>query len=183
MADDEQKTEEPESPIASGLGGRGMIIAFVSIVILMETAMFFFFIPSADEVSALAEERLLDSIQQGENTTKKQINDENLIKEFPLGKFGETFSPQDTELTFRVEIELYGLVKEKFREQLSLEHEGKQGRLRHAIRTRIRNSDLEELSKNNLGLLERRILTECNHLLADDLLIGVGFKSYQLIEQ
>jgi hypothetical protein len=34
-----------------------------------------------------------------------------------------------------------------------------------------------------LGLLERRILTECNHLLADDLLIGVGFKSYQLIEQ
>ena len=41
----------------------------------------------------------------------------------------------------------------------------------------------EELNENNLGLLERRILTTCNHLLEDDLLLGVGFKSYQLIEQ
>ena len=67
--------------------------------------------------------------------------------------------------------------------QLSTEVDDKTGRLRQAIRTKLRNSDLEELSKNNLGLLERRILTECNHLLADDLLMGVGFKSYQLIEQ
>ncbi len=48
---------------------------------------------------------------------------------------------------------------------------------------KIRNSALEELNENNLGLLERRILTTCNHLLEDDLLLGVGFKSYQLIEQ
>ena len=183
MADDDQKPEKQEAPAASGLGGRGMIIAFVAIVVLMETAMFFFFIPSADDVSALAEERLLDSIQQGENAAEKKINDENQIKEFPLGTFGETFSPQDTDLTFRIELEIYGLVKEKYRVQLSTEVDDKTGRLRQAIRTKLRNSDLEELSKNNLGLLERRILTECNHLLADDLLMGVGFKSYQLIEQ
>ena len=59
----------------------------------------------------------------------------------------------------------------------------KEGRLRHAIRMKIRNSALDELNENNLGLLERRILTTCNHLLEDDLLLGVGFKSYQLIEQ
>ena len=67
MADEEEQAEEPAS-VASGLGGRGMIIAFVSVVVLMETAMFFFFIPSAEEVSALAEERLVASIQKGENT-------------------------------------------------------------------------------------------------------------------
>ena len=182
MADDEEQTEETTSA-ASGLGGRGMIIAFVSVVILMETAMFFFFIPSADEVSALAEERLVASIQKGENDAEKKIKDENQIKECTIGKFGETFSPQDTELTYRVEIDVYGLVKEKFADDFQIEFEEKEGRLRTAIRRKIRNSDLEELSKNNLGLLERRILTECNHLLTDDLLIGVGFTSYQLIEQ
>ncbi|MGB0759993.1 MAG: dihydrolipoamide acetyltransferase [Rubripirellula sp.] len=182
MAENEQKTEDT-TPVASGLGGRGMIIAFVSVVVLMETAMFFFFIPSADEVSALAEERLVASIQKGENDAEKKIKDENQIKECTIGKFGETFSPQDTELTYRVEIEVYGLVKEKHADDFQTEFEEKEGRLRTAIRQKIRNSDLEELSKNNLGLLERRILTECNHLLKDDLLMGVGFTSYQLIEQ
>ena len=182
MTDNEQ-TEEETTPVASGLGGRGMIIAFVSVVVLMETAMFFFFIPSADEVSALAEERLVASIQKGENDAEKKIKDENQIKECTIGKFGETFSPQDTELTYRVEIEVYGLVKEKFADDFQTEFDEKEGRLRTAIRRKIRNSDLEELSKNNLGLLERRILTECNHLLNEDLLMGVGFTSYQLIEQ
>ena len=182
MADEEQQAEETPS-VASGLGGRGMIIAFVSVVVLMETAMFFFFIPSAEEVSALAEERLVASIQQGENTAEKKIKDENQIKECTIGKFGEVFSPQDTELTYRVEIEVYGLVKEKHYNTFNLEFAEKEGRLRTAIRRKIRNSDLEELSKNNLGLLERRILTECNHLLTDDMLMGVGFTSYQLIEQ
>jgi hypothetical protein len=182
MADEEQQPEQNTS-VVSGLGGRGMIIAFVSVVVLMETAMFFFFIPSADEVSALAEERLVASIQQGDNDAEKKIKDENQIKECKIGKFGETFSPQDTELTYRVEIDVYGLVKEKSHDSFTAEFAEKEGRLRTAIRRKIRNSDLEELSKNNLGLLERRILTECNHLLTDDLLIGVGFTSYQLIEQ
>ena len=86
-------------------------------------------------------------------------------------------------MTYRVEIEIYGLVKEKVADAFQMEFDAKEGRLRTAIRQKIRNSDLEELSKNNLGLLERRILTECNHLLNDDLLMGVGFTSYQLIEQ
>ena len=74
-------------------------------------------------------------------------------------------------------------MKEKFANAFQMEFDAKEGRLRTAIRQKMSNSDLEEPSKNNLGLLERRILTECNHLLNDDLLMGVGFTSYQLIEQ
>ena len=86
-------------------------------------------------------------------------------------------------MTYRVEREVYGLVKNKDAELFEAEFEKKEGRLRETIRKKIRNSDLEELSKNNLGLLERRILTECNHQLSDHLLTAVGFISYQLIEQ
>lgn len=167
----------------SGAGGRGLIIAFVAMVVLMETGMFFFLVPSADEVSALAEANLIRSVQEGEAAAEEIASDENTVQEFKLGLYGETFSPIDTERTYRVEIDLYGLTRKKNRDQMQREFDQKEGRLRHAIRMKIRNSALEELNENNLGLLERRILTTCNHLLVDDLLLGVGFKSYQLIEQ
>ena len=187
MADDtENQTEasqiQAESPPNRG-GGRGLIIAFVTVVVLLETGMFFFLVPSADEVSALAEAKLIKSVQDGDAAAEEQANDENTVKEFQLGMYGETFSPIDTERTYRVEIDLYGLIRKKNHDMMQEEFSQKEGRLRHAIRMKIRNSALEELNENNLGLLERRILTTCNHFLEDDLLLGVGFKSYQLIEQ
>lgn len=172
-----------ELDLLGGRGGRGMVIAFVAFVVLLETGMFFFLVPSADEVSALAEAQLIRSVQEGEAAAEEQASDENMVKEFELGMFGETFSPIDTERTYRVEIELYGLIRKKSLAKMEAEWTEKEGRLRHAIRMKVRNSALEELNENNLGLLERRILTTCNHLLDDDLLLGVGFKSYQLIEQ
>jgi len=187
MAAEPEKQEsddasQPQAP-RSGGGGRGLIIAFVAVVVLLETGMFFFLVPSADEVSALAEAKLIKSVQEGEAAAEEQASDENRVKEFELGMYGETFSPIDTERTYRVEIELYGLIRKKSHEKMQSEFATKEGRLRHAIRMKVRNSALEELNENNLGLLERRILTTCNHLLEDDLLLGVGFKSYQLIEQ
>ncbi len=173
---------QPEAPSSRG-GGRGLIIAFVTVVILMETGMFFFLVPSADEVSALAEAKLIKSVQEGDAAAEVQANDENEAREFQLGRYGETFSPIDTERNYRVEIDLYGLIRKKNFDMMQSEFSEKEGRLRHAIRMKIRISSLEELNENNLGLLERRILTTCNHLLEDDLLLAVGFKSYQLIEQ
>lgn len=185
----EEKAEKPSekvnndsAPVAVG-GSRKLVIAFVGVVILMETAMFFFLVPSAEEISAVAEAKLIQSVQQGEERAEIQESDENEVKEFNLGMFGETFSPTDTERSFRVELDLYGLVRQKDYEKMKSEYEEKEGRLRHEIRLKIRNSELAELKENQLGLLERRILTTCNHLLDDDLLVGIGFRSYQLSEE
>ena len=187
MADEAQTPEDdaqqPQQSPPSGGRGRGLIVAFVGIVVLLETGMFFFLVPSAEEVSALAEAKLIESVQEGEAAAAEQTLDENKVEEFDLGLFGVTFSPIDTERTYRVEISLYGLIRKKNDDKMSAEYEEKEGRLRHAVQMKVRNSALEELSENNLGLLERRILTTCNHLLEDDLLLGIGFKSYQLLEQ
>ena len=187
MADEveniEENTANEQSVEDSAGGGRGLLIAFVGLVVLLETGMFFFMVPSAEQVSALAEQKLIQSIQDGEAEAEEQASDENKVEEFNLGRYGETFSPIDTEKTYLVEINLYGLVRAKNKEAMQNEFAEKEGRLSHAIRMTIRNSALEELSENNLGLLERRILTKCNHLLEDDLLLGVGFKGYQVTEQ
>lgn len=177
---EDKATPAPEKPSRSG---KGMILAFVGVVVIVETAMFFFLVPSAEEVSALAEARLIKSVQQDKQNAEQQILDEKLPQEFDMGIFGETFSPIDSERQFRVEIRLFGLVHKKNADRLSKEFSAKEGRLRHAIRMKIRNSELGELQDNQLGLLERRILTTCNHLLDDDLLLGIGFTDYQLIEE
>jgi hypothetical protein len=185
MADAPTRQPENDEPIEGkpAGAGKGLLIAFVAIVVLMETAMFFFLIPSAEEISALAEAQLIRSVQQGEEEAAEQASDENKVEEFNLGAFGETFSPIDTERTFRVELRLFGLVRKKNVKTLEEEFDRKEGRLRHEVRMRIRNSELAELQDNQLGLLERRILTKCNHLLDEDLLLSIGFKDYQLIEQ
>ena len=136
-----------------------------------------------DRVSALAEAKLIKLVQEGEAAAEQVASDENRVEEFKLGMYGETFSPIDTERSFRVEIDLYGLIRKKNMEKMRSEFAAKEGRLRHAIRMKIRNSELAELKENQLGLLERRILTTCNHLLDEDLLLGVGFNSYQLNEE
>ena len=180
-----QENEEAasETPTPSSRRHKALMLVFVAVVVQVETAMFFFMVPSAEEVSALAEAKLIQSVQEGEKQAAQQTLDENKVQEFELGRFGETFSPTDTERTFRVEMRLYGLIRKKNAEKMKKEFEAKNGRLRHAVRMKIRNSDLTELQDNQLGLLERRILTTCNHLLDEEMLLGVGFHDYQLIEQ
>ena len=184
MAEEPQEPKEAQQDVPeSSSGGRKLIIAFVAAVVLMESAMFFFLVPSAEEVSALAEAKLIKSVQEDEEAAELQASDEDKPEEFNLGMYGETFSPIDTERTYRVEIDLYGLVRKKNVEKMKGEYDAKEGRLRNQINLTIRNSHLAELKENQLGLLERRILTKCNHLLDEDLLLAIGFSSYQLNEE
>ncbi|SMP76982.1 hypothetical protein SAMN06265222_12254 [Neorhodopirellula lusitana] len=177
-------TEEPaEEAINRPRSNTPMVVGFIGLVMVIETAMFFFLVPSAEQVSALAEAQLIESVQEGAEEAEKVASDENRVEEFELGTFGETFSPIDTDRSFRVELRLYGLIRAKNKSKMTEEFEAKNGRLRHEIRRKIRNSELSELQDNQLGLLERRILTTSNHLLDEDMLLGVGFNDYQLIEE
>jgi hypothetical protein len=172
---------QPETT-PSSKRGKGLILGFVSVAVLIETAMFFFLVPSAEEVSALAEARLVKSVEEDKEEAEELLLEENTVQEFTLGMFGETFSPIGTEARYRVELRLFGLVRQKNLDRLKAEFDAKEGRLRHAIRMKIRNSELSELDENQLGLLQRRILTTCNHLLQGDLLLSIGFQDYQLIQ-
>lgn len=178
----EEEIESAPEPAAGG-GSRMMIVAFVGVIVLLETAMFFFLVPSAEDVSAIAEANLIKSVQKVDMESEEEATQENKPVEFQLGRYGEIFSPHDTVKNYRVEIDIYGLVLTKNEEKMKEEFDEKQGRIRNAIRRKIRNSSMEELNENNHGMLERRILTECNHLLSEDMLLGVGFKAYQLQEQ
>ncbi|WP_164101080.1 dihydrolipoamide acetyltransferase [Candidatus Laterigemmans baculatus] len=178
---DSAAAEEAASKPAGA--GKYVMVGFISTLMVIETALFFFLVPSGEEVAALAEARLVQRVQAGEQDAAEQESEENQVQEFDLGSFGETFSPIDADNRYRVEFRLFGLVKQKDVEKLTTEFDAKAGRLRHAIRMKVRNSELSELEENQLGLLQRRILTTCNHLLEDDLLLSVGFNDYQVFQE
>ncbi|HBJ34720.1 MAG TPA: dihydrolipoamide acetyltransferase [Planctomycetaceae bacterium] len=183
MEKTDTKAADGAPETAGGGKAKVVIVGFISFVVVFETALFFFLVPSAEEISALAEARLVQTVQEQKEKAEEQAVDQEKVSEFALGEFGETFSPIDSERSYRVEMRIYGLVRNKNQEKLKAEFAQKEGRLRHAIRMKIRNSEVSELSENQLGLLQRRILTTSNHLLEGDLLLGIGFNDYQLVEE
>ncbi|MFG0263037.1 MAG: dihydrolipoamide acetyltransferase, partial [Novipirellula sp. JB048] len=124
---------QTQPPSKAGVG-RGLVIAFIGVIVLLESAMFFLLVPSAEQVSALAEATLIKSVQQDEIESEKKTVDENQVMEIELGTFGETFSPIDTEREYTIELRLYGLIRKKNAAAMKTELAEKQGRIRHAIR-------------------------------------------------
>ena len=188
MADEENTNEDVEQEAEETQGGGGstklLAVGFVASMVVVETFLFFFMVPSSDEVAALVEARLVaDAKGEGDEDAEEEEDDENKEVEFNLGMYGETFSPLGTEESYRAEYEIFATLKMKDKTTLSDEFKEKEGRIRHAIRMEIRNSRLEELQDNQLGLIERRVLAKCNSLLDEPFLISIGMKDYQLREE
>jgi hypothetical protein len=162
-----------------------IIAGFIGLVVISETMIFFFMVPSGDEVAALAESRLIKKIENsmekdGEELAK--VDDEKIV-EFPLGEYGVSFVPPGTDRPHRVEFRLFGTIKTKDQKHLEELFNERQGRFRHRMILEVRNATMDELTENQLGLIQRRILATSNELLEEPILLGVGFHDYQVNEE
>lgn len=160
------------------------VSGFVATVILVETVLFFFFLPSADDVAALAEANLIRKVQADmERDGEETVGDENKAVEFNLGDHSASFTPPGADRTYRVEFRLFGTVRSKDLKRLEELYTERAGRFRHRMMLEIRNATMDELNENQLGLIQRRILATSNEILEEPLLMGVGFQDYQVIEE
>jgi len=181
---------EPK-PAADGAAKPSMfpklfVSGLVASVVIAETFIFFFMVPSADDVAALAEARLIDKVEKRmEKDGEVKIDDPNAIKEFPLGTYGIVFTPPGSDRNYRVEFRLFGTVRVKDEKKLETLYTERQGRFHHRMMLEVRNATMDELTENQLGLIQRRILATSNEILGEDepLLLGVGFNDYKLIEE
>ena len=162
------------------------VSGLVASVIVAETFIFFYMVPSADDVAALAEARLVARVEKKmDNAGEEKLNDPNAIKEFALGTYAIVFTPPGSDRNYRVEFRLFGTVKEKEEKELERLYAERQGRFHHRMMLEVRNATMDELTENQLGLIQRRILATSNDILRADapILLGVGFNDYQLIEE
>lgn len=159
--------------------------SFVSFIVIAETFIFFFMVPSGDEVAVLAETRLIRKLEahmseEGEAVVEE---DEDKIVEFRLGEYGVSFIPPGADRTYRVEFRLFGTVKTKDEKHVEKLYNERMGRFRHRMILEVRNATLSELSENELGLIQRRIFVTSNEILEEPILLSVGFQDYQLTEE
>lgn len=162
-----------------------IVSGFISFVVIAETLIFFFMVPSGDEVAALAESRLIKKLEAHMSAEGEEVvdEDEDKIVEFRLGEYGVSFVPPGADRTYRVEFRLFGTVKSKEKEHVEKLFTERMGRFRHRMILEVRNATLSELTENELGLIQRRIFVTSNEILEEPILLGVGFQDFQLTEE
>jgi len=178
--DGAKKPNGEKSP--SKLTGKLMIAAFVSIVIIAETLVFFFMVPSGEEVAALAEARLISAAREVDAAHDEKAEEAEKVIEYDLGTYSVSFVPPGADHNYRVEFRLFATVNAKDKDHLQTLMDEKQFRYRHRMILEIRNASLQELSENQLGLIQRRILATSTEVLGEPILLSIGFNDYQVIE-
>ena len=165
--------------------GKLIICGFMAIVVAVECLLAFLFIPSAEEVAALAEEKMTKKLPATVAQDELVIQDEQdaAAVEVELGEYTITVAQANSNLSLRVDFQLYGTVLEKEKAELSAAMERNKHRFRDQILFEIRNSDVEDLSDPALGLIKRRILEKSNALLGKPLLQSIVFSQFSYIEQ
>lgn len=165
--------------------GKLIICAFMGIVVAVECLLAFLFIPSAEEVAALAEEKMMKKLPATVAQEDLVVQDEQAAAsvEVELGEYSITVSQANSNLSLRVDFQLYGTVLEKEKGQLEVAMERNKHRFRDQILIEIRNSNVEDLGDPALGLIKRRILEKSNALFGKPLLQSIVFSQFTYIEQ
>jgi hypothetical protein len=182
-SDSKEGAKKPDGEKSSSkLAGKLMIAAFVSIVIIAETLVFFFMVPSGEEVAALAEARLISAAREVDASQDEKAEEAEKVVEYDLGTYSVSFVPPGADHNYRVEFRLFATVNAKDKDRLQTLMDEKQFRYRHRMILEIRNASLQELSENQLGLIQRRILATSTEVLGEPILLSIGFNDYQVIE-
>lgn len=177
--------EEEETPAAKKtMMPKLMIGGFISMVVIFESLIFFLMVPSADDVAALAEKRLMERLEEKMKAADEDVvDDSQSIQEFTLGDISLNFTPNGTEHSHMLEFGLFGTVRKKDADDLDKLFKERQGRLNDRLILELRNASIDELTESQLGLIRRRILATTNEILEKPILVGIGFKYYQLNQE
>ena len=169
-------------PAKKSMLGKLLLAGFVGGVIVVETAVFFLMVPSGAEVAALAETRLIHQAEVDHLLETHEDKSGEQVVEFDLGYYGVTFTPSGSDYQHRVEFKLFGTLQAKDLDKMKKLFAERENRFRHRLILEIRNSSIDELHENQLGLIQRRILATSSELLGEAILLSVGFGDYQVIE-
>ncbi|GAB5403991.1 MAG: hypothetical protein Aurels2KO_22220 [Aureliella sp.] len=187
MAEDAKPDEAVEEEAKPSSMPKVMIIGFIALVVVVESVLFLFMVPSADDVARLAEKKLIEKVEDemkedGEETIEEE---DSKVKELTMGRFVMQFKPPGADRKHRVEFELFGEVEAEKLEEAQEAFTEREGRLRHRMLEDVRNASMDEL--NQMGLITRRIFATSNEVLVSEdetpLLINVGFRRYSVTEE
>ncbi len=182
----DEASDEPTTPPSKGVVGKIKAAAFIAVVIGIECAVAYFFIPSASETAAIAGATLgIDpetgkaSPLQADGPSPEKVDQ----VEVPLGEFSVTAFQPVSNSTLRIDFQLYGTIATKDEAEFFRRMDENRHRFREQVIVTIRTADITDFTEAQLGLVRRRVLERSNRVLGKPLLRGVIFSDFSFIEQ
>jgi flagellar FliL protein len=186
MSDKQPKADATPAPAkaSGGLKGKLIIAGFMGSVVMVECALAYFLIPTADQVAALAEHNLQKKLpaslseghdEHGENSAK--------TIEIDLGEYSITITQPNSPTAIRVDFHLVGTALEEESKDVQSAFDNSVHRFRDMVISEIRHLENNDLADPGLGLIKRRILEKSNALFGKPILKSVVFPDFSYIEQ
>jgi hypothetical protein len=187
MSETAEKPEVEEGKEGGKSGGPAlMIIAFIAVVIVVETVLFLVMVPSAEDVARLAEKRLVANVEASmEEAGEEKIEDNEEFKEISLGTYSIMFTPPGQEQRkHRVEFELVGVVLAEDEQVATEMFAEREGRFKDRLLAEVRNASIDELEE--MGLIKRRVFATSNELIQREdgtpILREIAMPRYAVVE-
>ena len=182
-----EATEEqiPETPAGkSSLVTVAKIAAFVAVILTVEGLIAFLFIPSANDVTAMAEARygsqelVSDPVVQLEES-----NNDEPTTEVDLEDYSVTAYQPLSNTTLRIDFHLYGTVPQSRKEEFDRLFGESKHRIREQVIVTIRSSEITDLTDAGLGLIKRKLHDKINRTIGKSILQSVIVSDFSFVEQ
>lgn len=181
----EVASETPAAPAAkSPLTTVAKIAAFVVVVLTVEALIAFLLIPSADDVTAMAEARYGSSEAATDPVAmleEKDINEPTV--EIDLEQYSVTAYQPLSSTTLRIDFHLYGTVAESQQDEFTKLFNENEHRVREQVIVTIRSSEITDLTDAGLGLIKRKIHDKINRTLGKSLVKAIIVSDFSFVEQ
>jgi flagellar FliL protein len=195
VADQDAGIEEQESATPPRKG-RGLfrtikVVAFVSILVIVQIVVAAMLIPSAQETERLAHD--LAATSKGEESHDGHDDDHeggdahaagaHDLHEVELGTYNITRYNPATNTTLAIDFELYGTVLAEDAEEFHHDFAASTARIREQVTMTLHSAQSQDLTDAGLGLIKRQILEKTNRALGRPLLKEVLFSKFNFVER
>jgi len=181
---------QPAPEPAAEPGGKSPLVtvakiaAFVIVILSAEALIALWFIPSAEDVSAMAEARYENSEADADPVSELEGADtDGPTVEVDLEDYSVTAYQPLSNTTLRIDFHLYGTVAESEKDEFKRLFDENKHRIREQVIVTIRSSEVTDLTDAGWGLIKRKIHDKINRTLGKSMLKTVGVSDFSFVEQ
>lgn len=180
----EQPQAEAAAPAGGGMLGKIIIAAFMGVVILIECLLAYFWIPSAEDIAAMAEERMTAKIHElNPDEENPLLPDSAKVVEIDFGEYSVTAAQPSTNSSLRIDFKLAGTVEAEKEDDATELFEKHKFRFADNVEFVVRNAEVSDLNDPGLGLIKRRILEKSNRLFGETLVKEILITGFSMVDQ
>ena len=177
-------SDNPEASAKSPMVTVAKIGAFVVVILTVEALIAFLFIPSAGDVSAMAEAQYGSS--DADDDPVAQLADDQsdeVTVEVDLEDYSVTAYQPLSNTTLRIDFHLYGTVPESQKAEFMSAFDDNKQRIREQVIVTIRSSEITDLTDAGLGLIKRKLHDKINRTIGKSHIKTIIVSDFSFVEQ